>query len=193
MLVTLFFSSSFILPARRWPTNFGANSWLWIPQNIAIHQSFVSFSKKPHNLNGHSHFLEPVPWRFGFFLVLGGLYSPLFSHCIVKNDLFKLDLSIDIVNLALAACWRTQPNKSSRSHHLSFIIKKWVGVYFNTANLGNTARYQFRFFFNVSLKENFDFQLHIYGGLTSPEASIMAGFGSTTSSATFSTTIMFSE
>jgi len=121
MSITLFFFSSFILPIWRWSVNFGTNSWLWILQNIAIHQSFVSFSKKPRNLNRHSHFLELVPWRFGFFLVLGGLYSPLLSHCIVKNDLFKLDLSIDIVNLVLAACRLTQQSKSSRPHHLSFV------------------------------------------------------------------------
>jgi len=45
MSITLFFSV-FSRSARRWPTNFGANSWLWIPQSIAIHQYFVSLSKK---------------------------------------------------------------------------------------------------------------------------------------------------
>ena len=96
MSITLFFSSSFILPARRWSANFGTNSWLWIALSIANHQSFVSLSNKSRNLNRQSHFLELMPSRFDFFLAFGGLYSPLLSHCIVKNVLFKLNLSIYI-------------------------------------------------------------------------------------------------
>ena len=123
MSITLCFSSAFSRPARRWPINFGANSWLWITQSIAIQHSCVFFSKKYFNLNRHSHFLDPVPSSFSFFLVLGGLYSSLLSHCIVKYDLIKLDLFIEIVNMTLAACWRTQPSNSSRSLHLSLVVK----------------------------------------------------------------------
>jgi len=123
MSITLCFSSAFSRPARRWPDNFGAKSWLWIPQSMAIHQSCVLFSKKHFNLNRQLHFLEPVPSSFSFFLVLGGLYSPLLSHCIVIYGVIVLDLSIEIVNPALATCRQTQPSNSFRSLHLSFVVK----------------------------------------------------------------------
>jgi hypothetical protein len=123
MSITFFFSSALSLPARRCLDNFYSKSWLCIPQSIASHQSFVSLSKKPFNLNGQLHFLEPMPSRFCFFLVLGGLYIPLLSHCIVKYDLFKTDLSIQTVN---SPCRRTQPSNSSRSLHLAFVVKNEV-------------------------------------------------------------------
>jgi len=123
MSITFFFSSALSLPAIRCPDNFLSKSWLCIPQSIASHQSFVSLSKKPFNLNRQLHFLEPLPSRFGFFLVLGGLYIPLLSHCIVKYGLFKNDLSIKTLNPALTPCRRTQPNNSSRSLHLAFVVK----------------------------------------------------------------------
>ena len=88
--ITFFFSSALSLPARRCPCNFSSESWLCIPQSIAIHQSLISLSKKPFNLNGQLHFLEPMPSRFGFFLVLGGLYIPLLSHCSSSTAFLKL-------------------------------------------------------------------------------------------------------
>jgi len=39
--------------------------------------------------------------------------------------LIELDLSIEIVNLALAACRRTQPSNSSLSLHLSFVVQNY--------------------------------------------------------------------
>jgi len=94
MSITFFFSSALSLPAIRCPDNFSSKSWLCIPKSIASHQSFVSLSKKPFNLNGQLHFLEPMPSRFGFFLVVDALYIPLLSHCIVKYGLFITYLSI---------------------------------------------------------------------------------------------------
>jgi len=123
MSITFFFSSALSLPAIRCPDNFSSKSWLCIPQSIAIHQSLVSLSKKSFKLNGQLHFLEPMLSRFGFFLVLGGLYIPLLSHCIVKYDLFITDLSIQTANLALTPCQRTQSSNSSRSLHLAFVVK----------------------------------------------------------------------
>jgi len=123
MSITFFFSSALSLPAIRCTDNFSCKSWLCIPQSIASHQSFVSLSKKPFNLNGQLHFLEPKPSRFGFFLVLGDLYIPLLSHCIVKYDLFITDLPIQTLNPALTPCRRTQSSNSCRSLHLAFVVK----------------------------------------------------------------------
>jgi len=47
----------------------------------------------------------------------------LLSQCIVMYGDIVLDLSIEIVNPALAACRRTQPSNSSRSLHLSIVVK----------------------------------------------------------------------
>ena len=109
MSITFFFSSALSLSAIRCPDNYSSKSWLCIPQSIASHQSFVSLSKKPFNLNGQLHFLEPMPSRFGFFLVLGDLYIPLLSHCIVKYGFFITELSIQTLNPALTHCRR--PNQ----------------------------------------------------------------------------------
>jgi len=123
MSISFFLSSALSLPAIRCPDNFSSKSWLCIPQSIASHQSFVSLSKKPFNLNGQLHFLELMSSRFGFFLVLGGLYIPLLSHCIVKYDLFITDLTIQTLNPALTPCRRTQSSNSYRSLHLAFVVK----------------------------------------------------------------------
>ena len=57
MLTTLFFSSSFILPARKWPSNFGFNSWLWIPLSMANH---LYSSQSNHTTYTENHiFLSP--------------------------------------------------------------------------------------------------------------------------------------
>jgi len=111
----------------------------WKPPIICI---LIKETTQPKR---QSHFLEPVTSRFDFFLVFCDLYSPFLSNCNVNVYLFKLDLSIDIVNPALSACRRIQPNKSSRPRRLSFVKKYKGDIYFITAKLGNTGRYRFRF------------------------------------------------
>jgi len=123
MSTTFFFSSSLSLPARKWPPNFGSNSWLWTPLSMVNHQSFVYFSKRPCILNRQSHFLEHVPSSFNFFFAFDGLYTPFLSYCNVNIGFFRLDLSIHIVNPTLAACQRIQPSKLSHSRHQSFMEK----------------------------------------------------------------------
>ena len=112
--------------------------------------------KETFQPNRQLHFLESMPSRFGFFLVLGGLYIPLLSHCIVKYDLFITDLSIQTLNSALTPCRRTQPSNSSRSLHLAFVLKNEAVS--RPSQITLIGVFRFFNFTNASFKWNIDFK-----------------------------------
>ena len=89
---TTIFSSLVSLPAYGCPTNDFVILWLWIPQiNFTIHPSPLktSFAR---NLNGHPHFLLSVHLLTKSFFL--GLYSPLLSQAINKNETLPLTILV---------------------------------------------------------------------------------------------------
>ena len=78
-------------------TNDFVISWFWVPQINFIHHSppKTGFA---HNLNGHPHFLLPMHiLTKSFFL---GLYLPLFSQAINRNETLPLTPVFCLISLS---------------------------------------------------------------------------------------------